>query len=177
MENKTIRDALRGFVTNAEGMHDYQCEIGSIIINGGAIELLIDVMIQELMPEGERPPIEELRDGMFARRRSKLVQLVGKSALSSGLKSELTTALEKAEAIMRVRNIIAHGPMVVVYEGEPEAGKPKGLAFLMLKDSKNMMTPYADIEGLRRTTANVYDVARELEALLSKMTEEMAAKP
>lgn len=157
MPRNPFLDAFKGYETDRAGTGQIRYEIGGVVINAGAIELTLDLLICSLDPN--QPEWDKLRRKPFIHRKQAAVQLVEKAPIPSELRGKLLSTLEHAEAAMKLRNNIAHGPVSLVTD--EKSSKVKGIAIIEVRGGSVDRKPTADVDGLARAVNILHKVASD----------------
>ena len=167
----TIHTRFRGALTDHPAAEGLKSEIGGLVINAGAVELLVDLMIATIRQPP--PDMAALRKMKYADRVKMLLDLAAKRPVSKALQKRLANAIDQAAEIMQVRNKIAHGALGLIFRGEADRGDLVGVGVLDLKGSKSLIVPAYTRPQIAAAQNAAEKVARTLEGLYGAIKTEI----
>jgi hypothetical protein len=156
-----------GFELNPKHTEPWVAAIGKFMVNFGGVEsatlLWIDHLSDDLI-------LKELAIEMPLARRIELIRkLLERRNLPKKLLNESKSAWGKAEKLSRIRNEIAHNPVIFGWHGE-EAQRPPdfigSLNFRRLKPGAPRVSPLLEFTALNRSVDEVAHLAGKLHSIL-----------
>jgi len=166
MTGRRFRTGLAGFVLNPpEG--SVFVDIGKFIANFSAVEFMSYVWITELSTDDA--VLECCVDMPISRRFPVIDFLVQRTLMPEAWKREVTELWSKAKALSEDRNLVAHTPILFVWEGKPAQGQADvvGIPNLRhLKEKYGGKLPIADTLAIRPRVDEAVRIFQELQLKL-----------
>jgi hypothetical protein len=104
----------------------------------------------------------------FNDRVNKIIKLIKAIPLDFQFKNNILAAWKTAKDIAKVRNAIAHNPIVFVWSNRDEAGEPDIIGIPVLRSASGdqfKIVPVIDINRLHDTVDDLADLAKKLHVL------------
>lgn len=168
----TGRGGYAGLLLNQPEALPFVEQIGRLIVNCGAIELLSILWLSELATD--QTLVDVAIELPFRRRVELVIELIPRTGLAPDVQAEAVDAWQAAIKHAETRNVIAHGPLAFGWHGEPDSRPADYIGVPSLRHLKSKhggKVPIAPIEGLREAVDHSVAVGTVLGALLDKLVQ------
>jgi hypothetical protein len=160
------RRGLSGFIVNPKCGEKLSLQIGMFLVNFGAIEMLSYEWLRKTLPN--QKAFSMFIGQSFNDRVNKIIKLIKAIPLDFQFKNNILAAWKTAKDIAKVRNAIAHNPIVFVWSNRDEAGEPDIIGIPVLRSASGdqfKIVPVIDINRLHDTVDDLADLAKKLHVL------------
>jgi hypothetical protein len=161
---------FEGYQTNPAGSDDWRSLVGGFVINFGAIELETYEWIRRLRPDGAgfgRAKKKEL-----FKERVKIIRGLLGQHVTKALRQEGEKVWDDAEQLAKFRNVIAHGPIGIIWAGRQAEGEPDTIVVLDYKSAAGegyKVMPYVGKEALSEKVNVAYAIVTRLHELREQL--------
>ena len=131
--------AYSGFALNSKHTDPWIHAIGKFMINFGSIELLSFIWVDRLSKDLILHDIA--LDMQLSKRIDLIRKLVERSSLSKNLNKQVREVWAEAESLAKLRNDIAHSPIVFGWHGPEEDRPPDFIGSFNAKKLKSKKQP------------------------------------
>jgi hypothetical protein len=168
-----------GFAASLDPEHTkpWLVPIGKFILNFGGIELISYFWIAEL--DEDETPTDVMLEMQFSRRVNRIRALVKKSRLSPALAQEIGDAWARAERLAKMRNDIAHSPILFGWHDQDKDRPPDFIGcFNMrkLRDKTQELAPLVEFQALYDGVDESASLGVLLFGLLNRAVQELQTR-
>jgi hypothetical protein len=160
---------LAGYQVDSKHSDPWIIAIGKFMINFGAIEQLSFSWVESLSKDPA--DFEKALDLQLSKRIDLILRLVERSDLSKQVRREIVKALGTARLLARLRNDIAHSPLVFGWRGPADHRPPDFIGSFNAKKLKGKneprIVPLVDLKVLNQGIDDVVEVGQQLYRLLA----------
>jgi geranylgeranyl pyrophosphate synthase len=147
------------------------------LVNFGAIEMLSYEWLRKTLPN--QKAFSMFVEKRFNDRVNKIIKLIKAMSLDFQLKDNILTAWNTAKDIAKVRNAIAHNPIVFVWSNRDEAGEPDMIGIPVLRSASGdqfQIVPVIDVNRLHTIVDDLADLAKKLHDLFLEVQKAATSK-
>ena len=165
-DNACNRRGLTGFIVNPKCGEKLSLHIGMFLVNFGAIEMLSYEWLRKTLPN--QKAFSVIIKQKFNDRVNKIINLIKAMPLDFQLKDNILSAWNIAKDIAKVRNAIAHNPIVFVWSNRDEAGEPDIIGIPVLRSVSGdqfQIAPVINVNKLHTAVDDLVNLAKKLHDL------------
>jgi len=174
MKKRTKYGGYTGFTYNNPKAHDLIFAMGKLIMNFGGVEFLTYCLIDQLCDNSTDH--DTALDQLFMKRFERIEALARQQHMPDEVLSDIEKVRGTVCVLAKLRNRIAHNPIVQSWKGKDIEGKPGSFGIIDMKSQKGKAKPIVhlvSLEKLNRGIDAVAELATNMQSILETVTAEM----